>query len=253
MPAASRVRASILEFIQATHMAPGDRLPSEEQLSLRVRASRPTVREALRQLEYEQVVYCTHGLGRFVAGDPKAYLDSISTLRSVTELAATLGFKLSTRVLGLRKRPPTPTEMGELRLRNDEMVIELERMRAAEEQPIIYSVDIFPERMVVGVPDAAAWEGSLLELMDSWNVHVTHADTVVHAVLLPARTARLLRTKRGLPWIMLRQINYDARQRPVLYSMDYHRADKFSFRLLRRRIDPHGGRAHESSTADPQR
>ena len=257
MPAAisgaDKTKDLILTMLKESRRQPGDRVPSEEELSRRFRASRPTIREALRQLEHERVLYCVHGRGRFVAGSPQVYLDSIARLRSVTELAASLGFTLSTTVHAVRKRPPTRQEGQALRLGPEDMVIELERTRSAESEPVIYAVDIFPERLVVGVPDEHAWSGSLLELMEtSWGVTITHAEATIRAVRLSAKLASRIRVPSSLPWIMLEQTNFDAHRRPVLYSQDYHRGDKFTFRLLRSRSRTPEARREGQRTAHPE-
>ena len=38
----------------------------------------------------------------------------------------------------------------------------------------------------------------------------------------------------GVPWLLMVQVNTTAAGVPVIYSHDYHRADRFSFDVLRR-------------------
>ena len=57
----------ILGFVTAGRLKPGDRLPSERELSERFQVSRPTVREAMKALHFLGVVEIHHGGGAFVS------------------------------------------------------------------------------------------------------------------------------------------------------------------------------------------
>jgi GntR family transcriptional regulator len=233
---ATKIRGQILQLIEQRKLGPDDRLPTEDNLSREFKVSRPTLREALRQLERDQVVYCVHGRGRFIATDLQRYRDSITQLRSVTEMARALGFRLTTRVLDVKRRSPSAEEVRQLHLSPDERIIELERARYAETAPLIYSVDVFPERLVKGMPGPDAWAGSLVELMESWGVRLAYSQTTIHATLLPPKAARKLGVDRKLPWILLVQLNHDPERRPQLFSRDFHRGDEFSFHVTRYRF-----------------
>jgi GntR family transcriptional regulator len=189
-------------------------------------------------LERDQVIYCIHGRGRFVSADPRRFRDSITQLRSVTEMAHALGFRLTSRVLDVKTRLPMVDEVAALQISEGERVVELERARHAEGDPLIYSVDIFREKLVTGLPDRDAWTGSLVKLMESWGVHLAYSETAIHATLLPLDIAKRLGVDRHLPWILLVQVNYDAERRPRLFSRDYHRGDEFSFQVTRHRFTP---------------
>ncbi len=56
----------ILGFVTAGQLAPGDKLPSERELSSRFQVSRPTVREAMRALSVLGVIEVRHGGGAYV-------------------------------------------------------------------------------------------------------------------------------------------------------------------------------------------
>lgn len=85
--AAELVVRHVRELIEAGSLGPGDRLPPERELALRVGVSRPSVRAGLRALSAMGVVQSRHGAGTFIRSGPP-------TLGSepLTFLAALHGF-----------------------------------------------------------------------------------------------------------------------------------------------------------------
>lgn len=57
------VYEALLEAILSGQFAPGERLPGERELSARWKASRNTLREAIRRLEHARLVSTRHGQG----------------------------------------------------------------------------------------------------------------------------------------------------------------------------------------------
>ena len=64
---AVQLRDRIADLIRDEGLKPGDRLPTEAQLTQRFRISRPALREALKLLEQDDVINVQHGRGRFVS------------------------------------------------------------------------------------------------------------------------------------------------------------------------------------------
>lgn len=88
-PPAYRVIAdSIRDDIRSRRLVPGDRLPSEHDLASRFGVSRPTVREAIRELASRHLVQTTRGSagGTFVVV-PNAP-DVVDTVSAAVELLA---------------------------------------------------------------------------------------------------------------------------------------------------------------------
>lgn len=68
--AAELVVRHVRELIEGGQLGPGDRLPPERELALRVGVSRPSVRAGLRALSAMGVVQSRHGAGTFIRGGP---------------------------------------------------------------------------------------------------------------------------------------------------------------------------------------
>lgn len=236
-PLSAQLRDRIWDMVQREHYRTGDRLPSEQKLAARFGVSRTTIREALKTLEEERFLLCRHGVGRFMAPGPSGVLsETITDLNSVTEMARSLATSISTQVLSLREELPEAVVRTRLNLEPGVAVVVLERVRLAQDEPVIYSIDIFPRHLVDGELRAEEFAGSLLSVMEGqWNTWLVYSKAVINAVNLNAELSGRIGVPDRIPWILLEQVNYDAQDRPVLYSKDYHRGDKFQFHVLRRR------------------
>lgn len=65
-----QIIAQIKQNIASGALRKGDRLPSERDLSAAFGISRPTLREALKNLEMLGVVECLHGSGYYISANP---------------------------------------------------------------------------------------------------------------------------------------------------------------------------------------
>jgi DNA-binding GntR family transcriptional regulator len=81
-----------------------------------------------------------------------------------------------------------------------------------------------------------AFAGSLCEVMElEWNVRLEYSRSTISAVLLEPELCRRINVPDCVAWLSMEQLNYDAQDRAVLYSRDFHRGDKFEFQVVRQR------------------
>ncbi len=234
---ALQLRDLIRQMLKEKYYRAGDRLPSEEKLVEIYGVSRATIREALKLLEEEKIILVRHGLGRFVALDPANFLtEDVTRLESVTEMAHELGIQIETKVVSLQKMPADEVVRARLDLSGDEPVYILERARCTGGETIIFSIDIFPSRIVPDEINSDIFRGSLLAIMEEeWDHSLAYSRATLSAELLPLDLQEKVNDPDHSAWILMEQVNYDQHDHPVLYSKDYHRSDKFRFHVLRRR------------------
>src|SRR5947209_6249532 len=138
---AAQVHEDLARRIHKGELSPGQQLPSEPELARMYNVSRMTVREALKGLQREHLLYVVPGSGTFVAHVP--ITRPVTRLQSVTELAADLGYAMTTRVLTVRKVGASGAAATALGVEEGTPLLFLERLREVDDQPAIYSLDFF--------------------------------------------------------------------------------------------------------------
>jgi GntR family transcriptional regulator len=217
-------------------LAPGERLPSEPDLATSLGVSRPTLREALRLLAAEGWLRRRHGSGTFVA-DRTPVPNSLDVNFGVTDLIAAAGRKPGTASLSRRSEPASDDVADALGLEGGAVVDVLERVRLADGEAVVHSVDHLPAGLIEAFR-LARLRGSLYELLASQGFAVVRGEATIAAVAAPAAVARALRLRRGSPVLRLDQVDTDAEGRPVVYSVEHHRPDAFEVRMVRRGPEP---------------
>ena len=75
-----KVSAIILNYVQESNLQPGDKLPSEQQLSSTLSVSSRSVREALKILQARGFIQIMHGKGAFLIDEVYAnFIDTLTT------------------------------------------------------------------------------------------------------------------------------------------------------------------------------
>lgn len=228
------VMDKIKSDVESGLLRPGERLPSEADLSKQLGVSRATLREALRLLEEEKIVIRRHGVGTFINAKP-VFSGGIGELFSVTDAIERQGYTAGTRILDTAFVDAADEVRKKLSLNPGEGVLLVERIRTADGVPVVYCLDQIPAHLV-----ATGYEADG-ESIFKWMERVTGV-RIVYAVaeIVPMgydeKVSTLLQCDRSTPLLLLKQIHYDESERPVLYSHNYFRADKIHFHVVRRRL-----------------
>ncbi|WP_400163037.1 GntR family transcriptional regulator [Brevibacillus sp. TJ4] len=228
------VMDKIKSDIESGQLRPGERLPSEAALSKQLGVSRATLREALRLLEEEKIVIRRHGVGTFINAKP-VFSGGIGELFSVTDAIERQGYAAGTKILGTSYADAAEEARKHLSLNSGEGVLVVERIRTADSLPVVYCVDRIPAHLV---PEGYnADEESIFNWLESvTGIRIAYAVAQIEPMGYNEKVSALLQCDKSTPLLLLKQIHYDASERPVLYSHNYFRADKFHFHVVRRRL-----------------
>ncbi len=217
-------------------LAPGAKLPNENELAERFTVSRATIRDAVLGLIDAGYLVRRHGSGTYVTSSPRAR-HALETTVSYTVMIREAGYKPGETVLGKTVRPASEAERKQLGLDQAESLVEVERVRHAGRRPVIYSRDRIPEALL-GESAGSALDSSLYVILESVGHPVARASAQLIPTLADAKLAKLLAVKRGAPLLHIDQVDYDARGRAVMLSHEWHVADAFELIVNRRSSSP---------------
>ena len=227
--------------IEQRDLRPGDRLPGDHELCERYGVSRPVVRQALSELQYEGVLERVKGRGTFVVPQ----LTSQSLVQSLSGLyddVAALGRRLRSEVRTLKVTAADADVAARLELPVGTAVVELERLRFVDDEPWVYTVSHVPAALAPDLVDQDLHEQSLYGLLERrYGLRLTRSRRGVEARSAGTALARDLGIPRNGPVLKLTSVSFDAGNRPVETFVAYHRGDRSRFEVELERAP--GGRA----------
>jgi len=230
-----QLRDRIADLIRDENLQPGDKLPTEAQLTARFKISRPALREALKLLEQDDIIYVEHGRGRFISAiSAVQVVRPITVFESVTDMARHYGYKPHNKVLSISEETPDATIAQQLRLGASERVIRIERLRLENDTPIMYCLDYVPRSIVPARLYDIDWSGSLLSLLEQHRQRPRMSAAAVTAVMLPGDVVERNDLRDFGPALLITETCFNAVGIPVIYAIDYHRGSHFSFSLVRK-------------------
>ena len=210
--------------IQET-LRPGDLLTTDERVQEEFGVSRATARKAIDELVDEGFVERVTGKGTFVA-EPRLQVP-LPVMLSFTEEIERRGMSSSSRIVSVGWVRAVGHAQQSLCVEVGDPLLRLERVRYADDKPILYSVDFLPKNIGIG-PDAD-FSGSLYKLMESRGVQLAECQNLIEAAVTDRRLGKLLQVRSGFPVLALQRTTYDTKRRPVLYEDAACRSDLYSY------------------------
>jgi GntR family phosphonate transport system transcriptional regulator len=224
------IAAALKSDIADGHYGPGDKLPTEAQLSARFGVNRHTVRHALSAMAEDGLVHARRGAGVFVAQIPTDY--PIGRRVRFHQNLAAAGRVPAKEILTLTTRPAGPRELEALDLNKDSEVHVYEGLSLADEQPIALFRSVFPTLLFPTLLDdlqdtksvtAALGRAGLADyLRQSTRLNAKHAN---------ATQALHLRIAEGAPILRTIGINTDLNGRPIEYGHTWFAGDRLTLTI----------------------
>ncbi len=227
------VRDGLRRAVIGGTFPPGSKLPNEDALAQRFTVSRATIREAVRGLVEEGYLSRRHGSGTYVTSRP-LLRNSLDTNFSYTAYLESIGVRGGRRILGIRTIGASAAVAEQLRVEAGHPVVELRRVRTADDRPAVYSVDHLPAEIVDADRDRDALGGSIYSMLADLGHPVRHGEAVVAPASADAELASVLEVPSGTLLQHLEQVDVDGAGRRVLFSLEWHVPDVIELRVYRR-------------------
>jgi GntR family transcriptional regulator len=231
-----QARQHLLNLIEEGIYQPAQQLPSESDLAAQLGISRPTLREALFNLEQEGVIVRKHGVGTFVAPACSRRLQGgLERLESILAMAERQDRSTEMLSLSVNRVPADDRVAERLALEPQAPLTCVRRTIAVDGRPAAYLVD-FASTAVLP-PDSVdeSFTGSVLDfLVRRNNIRVREALAEITAVNADASLADYLKVDPGQALLLLRETLFTEELTPVEFSRNYFLPGLFDFHVLRR-------------------
>lgn len=204
---------------------PGDRLPTEAELSARFGVNRHTVRRALAALAEGGLVQSRRGSGVFVTARPADY--RLGRRVRFHQNVAESGRTPSRRFTRLETCPAGPDEAEGLGLPAGTPVHLVEGVSLADGLPLAAFRSAFPATRFPGLLAALEREGSVTAALAACGLtDYTRRDTRLTAKLADPVLAAALKIQPGAPVLRSVAVNVDGAGAPMEYGTTWFAGDR---------------------------
>ncbi len=222
----TQIADSVAAAIADGRLQPGDQLQPERELANEFGVNRLTVRQALADLQRRRLIRRRTGRngGTFVA-DPIIDYD-LTTFAGFTAQTRRHGRVAGATVLRAERERADAATSESLQLDADADVIVVDRLRLADDVPVLVEHSCFPAERFAALLEGPL-VGSLYDVLDEqFGARPLRAVESIEPVRADARLARLLDVPRGRPLLAVNRVAFDSEGVPVESARDILRGDR---------------------------
>lgn len=214
-----QIKEEIENKIRVGVLKPGDKLLAEPELAKEYCVSRPTLREALKMLQKEQVIRSINGVGTYINYRPAMIENPLNKLQSLGEMIENTGYCQSESDVTMYQQDPEPEWKEKLLI--DEPVLVIERTRIADHSKVAFYYNIIPRHLIGNIANQEFKDSIFKFLEEKAGIRISHCISEILAIspenTMDQRALQIL----GHEIVKLKQLHFDQVNQPVLYSIDY--------------------------------
>jgi GntR family transcriptional regulator len=226
----ARLRDELQAEILGGRLRPGDRLPSENELSTAHGVSRITVRQALADLQTAGLILRLQGKGAFVA--PPHASPGLERLQGLAEALSATGQEVRSRRLSLRTVKARGPVAQQLEVKAGTELVQLVMLRYLDRSPLSVNTSHFTPGIGEKVARIDLARRDLVEVFETdIGERVERAEVQISAHVMPTREARWLDVAPGVPALQVDRRVLAPGGRPLQAETAVYRADSFSYKL----------------------
>jgi GntR family transcriptional regulator len=219
-------------LIDEIRRSPGESpLMTEEELIRRFRVSRAPIRQALRELSDEGIVYRERAKGTFPVRRPIVERPATLKFGGLVGYLTEQGLEPVNRVSGVERVPPPPKVAKALQLGPDDCVLTFFRSVIVNDRPLS-SARIYINSPDGFAPTAAELEesGSAIALLEAqFGIVLHHSEHHVWAALAEEVDARELEAEVGSAMLVLETVFFTREGQAAAWRRAIQRAGEFTY------------------------
>lgn len=228
IPVYIRIHDAIKKEIDRGTWQIGQRLPSERDLADVYEVSRMTLRQAMTLLVEEGILERRVGSGTYVASH--RVQEKMRGTTSFTEIVRSQGKTPSSQLISYQRKPANETEMQQLQLKATDTVVRMERVRFADNVPLVFEVASIPEKLIRSFNQEDITEHFFQTLTDN-GYEIGKSQQTIYARNASDWVAQYLKVPKQAALLALTQVSYFTDGRPFEYVHSQYVGERFEFYL----------------------
>ena len=201
---------------------------AERDLADDYEVSRMTLRQAITLLVEEGILERRVGSGTYVASH--RVQEKMRGTTSFTEIVRSQGKTPSSQLISYQRKLANEAEIQQLQLKATDTVVRMERVRFADNVPLVFEVASIPEKLIQSFNQEDITEHFFQTLTDN-GYEIGKSQQTIYAKNASERVANYLKVPKNHAVLALTQVSYFTDGRPFEYVHSQYVGDRFEFYL----------------------
>lgn len=211
------------------NMNENDKLDTEREISKQYSLSRVTVRQALDYLQKNGYIYKIQGKGNFVC--ERTMEQNLTKFYSFSEDMRKKGKIPTTEILTFEIVEVDEKIASKLKLKENDLVYKIARIRLADSIPMIYEISYLPYKRFEDLNKKMLEESSMYDVFKkNYHTKITYAEELFRPILVNKLESIYLKIKEGECALKVERLTYE-NQQIIEYTVSITRGDKFKYRV----------------------
>lgn len=232
LPKYLAISKRLIDRIQSGELAPGMKIPSENEIIREHRVSNTTARKALANVE--QLGYATRIKGRGTFVRQRDVVRSATKILSFSQNMRQAGRVPSTKLLGVSQLDYTRQVVREIvidgrRYTMQSPIYRIHRLRFGDDEPILLEERFISAALCPGLPTHDL-TGSLYGIYEAvYGLHLTEIKQRIRSILLDEETRNFFGLVDETPGLLIEGVTFSGKEMLLEVEQSIYRGDTYQF------------------------
>lgn len=235
----NELKNSLLKYIGESSREGEYKLPSEKNVAEQLGVSRIALREVLKELRNDGVLYSLHGKGTYINKNFTNLKFRFTPAREFLKSIKASGYNASVKLIGYEIKKADEESKLNLKLEDNEKLLCIYKIFFADDKPVIFCIDIIPYKYFLDINiDEEELKQSTFDYLKEKAYLVVENDicemTAVLSSSIPSKFAQYKKEIENKPLIKQASVYYTLTQEPIMSVKAFFDTEHLKLSQLRK-------------------